>query len=100
MCIVQDVSRVERERQRAAQQVQQLQSSLTAMRAEQEALRKRLQERLLAQEKSAADKAKELAALRRAGRDYQATKALERLWKGYVVCKIVHLAFVAVVRVG
>lgn len=87
--IVQDVSRVERERQRAALQVQQLQGSLVAMRAEQETLRKRLQERLLAQEKSAADKTKELAALRRAGgaKLFSLTRGISACWQGSLVFK-------------
>lgn len=63
----QDALRLERERQRAASRVQQLQAHLTAMRAEQDTLRKRLQERLAAQEKASAEKARELAALRKAG---------------------------------
>jgi hypothetical protein len=59
--------RIEKERQRAADRVQQLQAHLAAMRVEQDSIKRRLQERLAAQEKAAADKAKELAALRRAG---------------------------------
>jgi chaperonin cofactor prefoldin len=59
--------RLEKERQRAAGRVQQLQAHLAAMRMEQDTIKRRLQERLTAQEKAAADKAKELAALRRAG---------------------------------
>jgi hypothetical protein len=65
--VLQDGLRLEKERQRAAGRVQQLQAHLAAMRVEQEGIKRRLQERLVAQEKAAADKAKELAALRRAG---------------------------------
>jgi uncharacterized protein YlxW (UPF0749 family) len=64
---LQDGMRLEKERQRAANRVQQLQAHLAAMRVEQDSIKRRLQERLSAQEKAAADKAKELAALRRAG---------------------------------
>ncbi|KAF8057282.1 FOLD2 [Scenedesmus sp. PABB004] len=62
----QDAARLERERQRAAGRVSQLQTTLASMRAEQDALRRRLAERLAAQEKASADKARELAALRKA----------------------------------
>jgi hypothetical protein len=65
--LLQDGLRIEKERQRAADRVQQLQAHLAAMRVEQNSIKRRLQERLAAQEKAAADKAKELAALRRAG---------------------------------
>lgn len=66
--LLQDGMRLEKERQRAAGRVQQLQAHLAAMRIEQEAVKRRLGERLAAQEKAAADKAKERAALRRAGK--------------------------------
>lgn len=64
---LQDGVRVEKERHRAAGRVQQLQSELSAMRAQQDTLRQRLQERLVAQEKDALVKARELTSLRRAG---------------------------------
>lgn len=64
---LQDGTRVEKERQRNAGRVQQLQAELTAMRSQQDSLRQRLQDRLTAQEKDAAAKARELASLRRAG---------------------------------
>jgi Skp family chaperone for outer membrane proteins len=65
---VQDSARVEKERQRASNRVQQLQTELSSMRTQQDSLRKRLQDRLAAQEKDAAAKARELSALRRAGK--------------------------------
>lgn len=64
---LQGADHMDRERQRTSQQVQVLQTQVAAMRAEQEALRKRLQDKLLTQEKAAADKSKEFAALKRAG---------------------------------
>lgn len=64
---LQDGTRVEKERQRAAGRVQQLQSELSTMRAQQDSLRQRLQDRLTAQERDASAKARELASLRRAG---------------------------------
>jgi hypothetical protein len=67
VALLQDGLRLDKERQRAADRVQQLQAHLAAMRVEQDGIKRRLQERLSAQEKAAADKAKELAALRRAG---------------------------------
>lgn len=63
----QDSARVEKERQRASSRVQQLQTELSSMRTQQDGLRKRLQDRLLVQEKAAAAKAREMSALRRAG---------------------------------
>jgi hypothetical protein len=64
---LQDGAQVEKERQRAAGRVQQLQAELGAMRSQQDKLRMRLQERLTLQEKDAAAKARELASLKRAG---------------------------------
>jgi hypothetical protein len=58
---------VEKERQRASSRVQQLQTELSSMRTQQDGLRKRLQDRLVVQEKAAAAKAREMSALRRAG---------------------------------
>lgn len=64
---MQDGARLDKERQRASGRVQQLQAELSAMKAQQNSLQKRLQERLAAQEKEAATKSRELASLRRAG---------------------------------
>lgn len=64
---MQDGARVEKERQRASSRVQQLQAELSSMRSQQDSLRQRLQERLTAQEKDSAAKARELSSLRRAG---------------------------------
>lgn len=64
----QDAARLEKERQRASGQVQQLQSELAAMKGQQDRLRQRLQERLVAQEKAAAANLREMATLRTAGR--------------------------------
>lgn len=58
---------MEKERQRASSQVQQLQAELSNMRTQQNSLRQRLRERLTAQERDAAVKARELSSLRRAG---------------------------------
>lgn len=93
LLLLQDVSRVDRERQRAAQQVQQLQGHLTAMRAEQDALRKRLHERLLSQEKAAAERSKEMAALRRAGKGVHSARYRPCFWLVPIVVVLMKTAF-------
>ena len=59
--------RLEKERQRAASRVQQLQAELGSMRLEHDSLRKRLQERLASHEKLSSERTKELQTLKRAG---------------------------------
>lgn len=68
-CCLQDGARLDFERQRAAGRIQQLQGELSTMKAQQNKLRQRLQERLDAQDRDAVIKSRELASLRRAGEE-------------------------------